>query len=71
MEREPDHAERDYIRAVFEKAPDGGWYADAPEFPGCSVKAATITQARDRLRSVLMAHVDSEQEFTLEESIRW
>lgn len=41
------------VRAIFEKAPDGGWHADVPEVPGCSAKGRTIAAARHRLEAHL------------------
>jgi hypothetical protein len=37
-------------RAIFERAPHGGWLADIPEVPGCSVSGQTIAEARERAK---------------------
>lgn len=60
------------LRAIFEKAADGGWQADVPEIAGCSVKGRTIAEARQRLKVRLVEQVaEIEEPVTFEEEISW
>lgn len=41
------------VTAIIESAPEGGYWAISPEFPGANGQGETIKEARDSLRAAI------------------
>lgn len=41
------------VTAIIESAPEGGYWAICPEFPGANGQGDTIDEARDNLRAAI------------------
>ncbi len=52
---------REYI-VIYERAPDGGWGAYAPDLPGLGVVGDSLEEAEQLIREGIVLHIAGLQE---------
>ena len=50
------------VTAIIESAPEGGYWAICPEFPGANGQGETIDQARESLRAAVTLLIEDRLE---------
>jgi predicted RNase H-like HicB family nuclease len=53
------------VTAIIEPAPEGGYWAVSPEFPGANGQGETIEEARESLRKAIQLLVEDRLEDVL------
>jgi predicted RNase H-like HicB family nuclease len=50
------------FEAVVHAEPDGGYWAEIPELPGCFTQGATLAELRRNLTEAIACHLGIEEE---------
>lgn len=50
------------VTAIIESAPEGGYWAVCPEFPGANGQGQTIDEARENLRAAITLLIEDRLE---------
>jgi predicted RNase H-like HicB family nuclease len=50
------------LTAIIEKAPEGGYWAICPEFPGANGQGETIEETKDSLRKAIELMIEDRME---------
>lgn len=49
------------VRAVVHSEPDGGYWAEVPELPGCFTQGDSLDELFDHLKEAVAVHQDVEE----------